>query len=90
MGRILGERYFYFSSQPETYNHISKIKNWLCWYLLVATGFLDQTRRDGGDYKHTKFSLSYLPSRLGPGHLFLAIWASFQVILTMSSHKLRV
>jgi hypothetical protein len=39
----------------------------------VATGFLDQTRADGGEYKHTKFSLSYITTNPGPGHLFLAM-----------------
>lgn len=39
----------------------------------VATGFLDQTRADGGEYKHTRFSLSYATSAPGPGKLFLAM-----------------
>ena len=42
----------------------------------VATGFLDQTRPDGGEYKHTKFSLTYLSSKPGPGQLFLAMYLS--------------
>jgi len=44
--------------------------------ILVATGFLDQTLPDGGDYKHTKFSLSYITSTPGPGpgKLFLAMY----------------
>lgn len=43
----------------------------------MATGFLDQTVPENGglgSYKHTKFSLSYLPSHPGPGHLFLAMY----------------
>ncbi|KAM7219617.1 O-methyltransferase domain containing protein [Rhypophila decipiens] len=42
--------------------------------ILVATGFLDQTLPDGGEYKHTKFSLAYLLDQPGPGHLFLAMY----------------
>ncbi|KAH8891973.1 S-adenosyl-L-methionine-dependent methyltransferase [Thozetella sp. PMI_491] len=41
--------------------------------ILVATGFLDQTRPDGGDYRHTKFSMSYLLEKPSPGHLYLAM-----------------
>lgn len=40
----------------------------------MATGFLDQTDPDGGEYKHTKFSKAYLLSTPGPGHLFLAMY----------------
>lgn len=35
----------------------------------VATGFLNQTRSDGGDYKHSKFSQAYV-LKPGPGMLF--------------------
>jgi hypothetical protein len=35
----------------------------------VATGFLNQTRSDGGDYKHSKFSQAYVLNP-GPGMLF--------------------
>ncbi|KAJ6444265.1 Sterigmatocystin 8-O-methyltransferase [Purpureocillium lavendulum] len=42
--------------------------------VLVASGFLDQTRHDGGDYLHTKFSRAYLLDEPGPGHLFLAMY----------------
>ncbi|KAK3322662.1 S-adenosyl-L-methionine-dependent methyltransferase [Apodospora peruviana] len=42
--------------------------------VLVASGFLDQTRPDGGEYKHTKFSLAYLLDQPSPGHLFLAMY----------------
>ncbi|KND88464.1 Sterigmatocystin 8-O-methyltransferase [Tolypocladium ophioglossoides CBS 100239] len=42
--------------------------------LLVASGFLDQTRHDGGDYMHTKFSRAYLLDEPGPGHLFLSMY----------------
>ncbi|KAL3955314.1 hypothetical protein ACCO45_010877 [Purpureocillium lilacinum] len=42
--------------------------------LLVASGFLDQTQPDGGDYLHTKFSQAYLLDEPGPGHLFLAMY----------------
>ncbi|KAK3682769.1 S-adenosyl-L-methionine-dependent methyltransferase [Podospora appendiculata] len=42
--------------------------------VLVASGFLDQTRPDGGEYKHTKFSLAYILDRPAPGHLFLAMY----------------
>jgi len=42
--------------------------------VLVATVFLDQTRADGGNYRHTKFSRSYLTRQPSPGHLFLAMY----------------
>lgn len=42
--------------------------------ILVATGFLNQERPDGGAYLHTKFSRAYLLSNPGPGHLFLAMY----------------
>jgi hypothetical protein len=42
--------------------------------IAVASAFLDQTRPDGGEYKHTKFSLAYLLDQPGPGHLFLAMY----------------
>ncbi|KAK2670816.1 hypothetical protein RAB80_013238 [Fusarium oxysporum f. sp. vasinfectum] len=42
--------------------------------LLVASGFLDQTEPDGGEYKHTKFSLAYILDKPAPGHLFLAMY----------------
>ncbi|KAM5354447.1 hypothetical protein ACJ41O_001096 [Fusarium nematophilum] len=42
--------------------------------VLVASGFLDQTRPDGGEYKHTKFSLAYILDKPAPGHLFLAMY----------------
>lgn len=48
--------------------HLTKVSSYA-----VATGFLDQTRPDGGDYRHTKFSLSYLMDKPGPGQLFLAM-----------------
>ncbi|POR33890.1 Sterigmatocystin 8-O-methyltransferase [Tolypocladium paradoxum] len=40
-----------------------------------ASSFLDQTRQDGGDYMHTKFSRAYLLDEPGPGYLFLAMQA---------------
>ncbi|EXL55388.1 hypothetical protein FOCG_05999 [Fusarium oxysporum f. sp. radicis-lycopersici 26381] len=40
----------------------------------VASGFLDQTEPDGGEYKHTKFSLAYILDKPAPGHLFLAMY----------------
>ncbi|RSL93370.1 hypothetical protein CDV31_014752 [Fusarium ambrosium] len=42
--------------------------------VLVASGFLDQTEPDGGEYKHTKFSLAYILDKPAPGHLFLAMY----------------
>ncbi|KAG5816032.1 hypothetical protein H9Q74_011330 [Fusarium xylarioides] len=42
--------------------------------VLVASGFLDQTELDGGEYKHTKFSLAYILDKPAPGHLFLAMY----------------
>lgn len=42
--------------------------------ITVASGFLDQTLPDGGEYKHTKFSLAYNLDQPGPGHLFLAMY----------------
>ncbi|KAJ4257388.1 hypothetical protein NW762_008508 [Fusarium torreyae] len=42
--------------------------------VLVASGFLDQTEHDGGEYKHTKFSLAYILDKPAPGHLFLAMY----------------
>ncbi|RKL45800.1 hypothetical protein BFJ72_g3345 [Fusarium proliferatum] len=42
--------------------------------LLVASGFLDQTEPDGGEYKHTKFSLAYILDEPAPGYLFLAMY----------------
>ncbi|TVY35408.1 O-methyltransferase [Lachnellula subtilissima] len=39
--------------------------------ILVAGGFLNQTREDGGDYMHTKYSLGYITSRPGPEHVQL-------------------
>ncbi|ROT36134.1 S-adenosyl-L-methionine-dependent methyltransferase [Sodiomyces alkalinus F11] len=42
--------------------------------VLVAAGFLDQTEPDGGEYKHTKFSLAYILDKPAPGHLFLAMY----------------
>ncbi|RBR17231.1 hypothetical protein FVER53590_10263 [Fusarium verticillioides] len=42
--------------------------------VLVASGFLDQTDPDGGEYKHTKFSLAYILDKPAPGHLFLAMY----------------
>ncbi|KAK0386964.1 hypothetical protein NLU13_5277 [Sarocladium strictum] len=42
--------------------------------VLVAAGFLEQSRPDGGDYMHTKFSRAYLLDKPGPGHLFLAMY----------------
>lgn len=39
--------------------------------ILVATGFLDQTRPDGGEYMHTKFSKEYI-NLGGSKALFLA------------------
>ncbi|CCT73670.1 related to O-methyltransferase B [Fusarium fujikuroi] len=42
--------------------------------VLVASGFLDQTEPDGGEYKHTKFSLAYILDEPAPGHLFLAMY----------------
>ncbi|KAK0639234.1 S-adenosyl-L-methionine-dependent methyltransferase [Cercophora newfieldiana] len=41
---------------------------------VVASGFLDQTFPNGGEYKHTKFSLAYLLDQPSPGHLFLAMY----------------
>jgi hypothetical protein len=38
----------------------------------VGTGFLDQTRSDGGDYVHTKFSKAYITAP-GPGKFFQAM-----------------
>ncbi|KAF4964685.1 hypothetical protein FSARC_7392 [Fusarium sarcochroum] len=35
---------------------------------------LDQTEPDGGEYKHTKFSLAYILDKPAPGHLFLAMY----------------
>ena len=43
------------------------------FFYKVASGFLDQSKPDGGDYKHTKFSLSYVLDKPSPGHLFLAM-----------------
>ncbi|KAK3385232.1 hypothetical protein B0H63DRAFT_522574 [Podospora didyma] len=37
---------------------------------LIRAGFLDQTRPDGGEYRHTKFSLAYLLDEPCPGHMF--------------------
>jgi hypothetical protein len=46
-----------------------------CCLFTVATGFLDQTRPDGGDYKHTKFSISYIVTPApGPAKLFLSMY----------------
>ncbi|KAH6900570.1 S-adenosyl-L-methionine-dependent methyltransferase [Thelonectria olida] len=42
--------------------------------ILVASGFLDQTEPDGGEYKHTKFSLAYILDKPAPGHLYLAMY----------------
>ncbi|KAG4278560.1 hypothetical protein FPRO04_06615 [Fusarium proliferatum] len=42
--------------------------------VLVASGFLDQTEPDGGEYKHTKFSLAYILDEPAPGYLFLAMY----------------
>ncbi|RSL68366.1 hypothetical protein CEP54_002842 [Fusarium duplospermum] len=42
--------------------------------LLVASGFLDQIKPYGGEYKHTKFSLAYILDKPAPGHLFLAMY----------------
>ncbi|KAI1026851.1 hypothetical protein LB505_000785 [Fusarium chuoi] len=42
--------------------------------VLVASGFLDRTEPDGGEYKHTKFSLAYILDKPAPGHLFLAMY----------------
>ncbi|KAI1024669.1 hypothetical protein LB503_007306 [Fusarium chuoi] len=42
--------------------------------VLVASGFLGQTEPDGGEYKHTKFSLAYILDKPAPGHLFLAMY----------------
>ncbi|KAF4948526.1 hypothetical protein FGADI_9590 [Fusarium gaditjirri] len=42
--------------------------------VFVASGFLDQTAPDGGEYKHTKFSLVYILDKPAPGHLFLAMY----------------
>ncbi|RSL56249.1 hypothetical protein CEP53_006842 [Fusarium sp. AF-6] len=42
--------------------------------VLVASGFLDQTEPNGGEYMHTKFSLAYILDRPAPGHLFLAMY----------------
>ncbi|KKY13644.1 putative catechol o-methyltransferase [Phaeomoniella chlamydospora] len=43
--------------------------------LVVGCGFLEQTRPDGGDYKHTKFSLSYTDVTVpGPGTFFQAMY----------------
>ncbi|KAH7235223.1 S-adenosyl-L-methionine-dependent methyltransferase [Fusarium solani] len=42
--------------------------------VLVASGFLDQTEPDGGEYKHSKFSLAYILDKPAPGHLFLAMY----------------
>jgi len=43
---------------------------------VVGTGFLDQVREDGGDYKHTKFSAAYLEAR-GPGKFFQAMFDEY-------------
>ncbi|KAK0630863.1 S-adenosyl-L-methionine-dependent methyltransferase [Bombardia bombarda] len=40
--------------------------------LSKATG-AQESLLDGGDYKHTKFSLAYLLEQPSPGHLFLAL-----------------
>ncbi|KAH8586527.1 S-adenosyl-L-methionine-dependent methyltransferase [Bisporella sp. PMI_857] len=37
-------------------------------------GFLGSDLPDGGDYKHTRFSISYPTSQPGPGQLFLSIY----------------
>ncbi|KAH8660019.1 O-methyltransferase-domain-containing protein [Xylariales sp. PMI_506] len=42
--------------------------------ILVATGFLEQSGPDGGDFVHTKFSRAYLLDKASPGHLFLAMY----------------
>ncbi|KAF4495588.1 O-methyltransferase B [Fusarium agapanthi] len=42
--------------------------------VLVSSGFLDQTEPDGGEYRHTKFSLAYILDKPAPGHLFLAMY----------------
>ncbi|KAF5552105.1 O-methyltransferase B [Fusarium mexicanum] len=42
--------------------------------VLVASGFLDQTEPDGGEYRHTKSSLAYILDKPAPGHLFLAMY----------------
>lgn len=44
--------------------------------VVVGTGFLDQTRYDGGDYKHTKFSAAYIQVP-GPGKFFQAIYDEY-------------
>ncbi|PFH62694.1 hypothetical protein XA68_12372 [Ophiocordyceps unilateralis] len=43
---------------------------------LVMSGFLQQTRPDGGEYRHSKFSRAYRidSSGTGPGHLFLVLF----------------
>ncbi|KAF4587529.1 hypothetical protein GQ602_004222 [Ophiocordyceps camponoti-floridani] len=41
---------------------------------LVMSGFIEQTRRGGGEYRHSKFSRAYCLESLSQGHLFLVIY----------------